>query len=1010
MELFARFSPDGKTIAFTGQYDGNSEVYLIPSEGGMPQRLTYTPTLSRDDVSDRMGPNNIVMGWHPDGDKIIFRTRSYSFNDFKGQLFSVTTSGDFPTRLPFSVGGFNSYSPDGKRIAYNQVFREFRTWKYYQGGMADDIYIYDFKTQTSENITSNPAQDIFPMWTGNKIYFCSDRDRTMNIFCYDIITKQTIKVTNFTDFDVKFPSIGGGYIAFEKGGELHLLNLKNHEVRKVEVHIGDDCGKKIDYINYFKFIQSVELSPDGARVSIIARGDLFSAPAGKGVVRHIVHSANSHERGAVWSPKGDFIAYISDVSGEDEIYIIKPNGSDKPKRITSGNANYIFKLVVSADGKKLLYSNKNLELILVDIETGKSNVVDKAEAWEFSQFTFSADSDWIAYVRPYKNAKSRIHMYEISSKKSIPITEEWYDASNPTFSMDGSYLFFVSSRDYNPIYSWTEWNHAYFDMHNVFMVMLNDAIPNPLAPKESEVNDDSTKKSNTEKCNTTISLSGIHKRILPLPIPPGQYEKLCYVNGRLYYGYRTYKDKKTTIKSFDFTSKKETEHGAFDHFSFSHKGKHLLINDSKKYYVVPVPSAGKIETKDSLELSDFRDFLDYRLEYAQIFNECWRQMRDFFYAPNMHGVNWAAMREKYASLLPFVNHRTDLTYLIGELIGELNCGHAYVGDGDWEKIERIPLGLLGADIVKDAPTGFYKINKILKGDVRFGSTLSPLSVPGLGIKEGDYILEISGISLKNISNPYSLLVGKAGKYIELTVNDKPSDEGKRSIVVIPISDESSLRYYDWVHNNIEYVSRQTNGEVGYLHIPNMLSEGLNQFVKYFYAQLNKKALIIDDRGNGGGNVSPMIIERLRREIDMMLMSRNTEPYPSPQLFYGPKVMLIDRYSASDGDLFPWRFKFYKLGTIVGERSWGGTVGIRGSLPFVDGGTLSKPEFSRYDIDGKEWIIEGYGVDPDIVVKSDPVAEFYGKDIQLDKAISVAQEQIRLQKPLPPMPAYPDKSR
>ena len=1009
MEIFARYSPNGEYIAFTGQYDGNSEVYLMYSQGGIPKRLTYTPTLSRDDVSDRMGPNNIVMSWHPHGNRIVYRTRGMTFNDFKGHLFSVNINGDFPEQLPFSVGGFNSYSPDGSKIAYNQIFREFRTWKYYQGGMADDIYIYDFNKKNTENITSNPAQDIFPMWYNNKIYFCSDRDRIMNIFCYDLNTKQTTKITNFTDFDVKFPSLGGGYIAFEKGGDLYVLNLATEKANKVDVKISDDAGRLSGYVNFFNTIQSVKLSHDGNRIATIARGDLFSIPCTKGVVRHLVYSQRSHERGAVWAPNGKFIAYISDITGEDEIYIIKPDGSEKPKQITSNNNSYIFKLEVSPDSKKILWSNKNLELRMVDIETGKAILIDKAESWEFSQFTFSANSDWVAYIRPYIMAKPRMHLYEIASQKSLPITEEWYDASTPLFSGDGKYLFFVSSRDYSPTYSWTEWNHAYFDMHNVFAILLNSDATNPLLPKSIEVGD-TVKSKKSDVCNYNIDVKEIEKRVFALPIPAGQYSNLAYNNNKLYYGYKSYKDKKLTLKSFDFENQKESDYGAFDDFSFSYNGKFLLVNDSKKYFSLPVPTSGKIELKEQIDLSEYKALVDYRAEYEQIYYEAWRQMRDFFYAPNMHGVDWNAMREKYAVLLPYVNHRTDLTYLIGELIGELNCGHAYVGDGDWNKIERIPLGLLGADIVKDNLSGYYKVSKILRGDIKSGAVLSPLSSPGVNISDGDYILSISGISTKNVTNIYSLLVNKAGKQVEITYNSKPSEEGKSTAIIVPINDESSLRYYDWVHKNIDFVSKQTNSEVGYLHIPNMLAEGLNQFVKYFYAQLNKKALIIDDRGNGGGNVSPMIVERLRREMDMMLMSRNTEPYPSPQLMYGPKVLLLDRYSASDGDLFPWRFKHYKIGITVGERSWGGTVGIRGSLPFIDGGTLSKPEFSRFDVDGKEWIIEGYGVDPDIEVRNDPVLEFNGRDLQLEKAIAVAKEQIAKHKPLPKMPPYPDKSK
>ena len=1038
-EMFARFSPDGKQIAFTAQYDGNTEVYLMPANGGAPKRLTYTATLGRDDISDRMGPNNIVMTWK-DNNNIVFRSRKQTFNDFKGQLFLANINGGLPEELPLPCGGFCSYSPDLSKLAYNRVFREFRTWKYYKGGMADDIWIYDFKTKQTENITNSPTQDIFPMWTGDKIYFVSERERPVNLYCYDLKSKETKKVTDFKEFDIKFPSLGDQAIVFENGGFIYCFDLATQKTSKVVVRIADDfiTGRN-QMKDASKFINTFSLSPDGKRLAFGARGDIWTVPAKSGITKNLTETPGVHDRDVAWSPDGQYIAYISDKTGEDEIYILKQDGSSEPVQLTKNADTYKYDMIWSPDSKKILWPDKMLRLQYVDIDTKAVTVVDQAKGWEFSDFDFSPDSKWIAYVYPERQAPTQIFLYNLDSKTKTPVTSTWYDCSNPSFSDDGKYLFFTSNRDFNPTYSWTEWNHAYTDMINVYFLTLAKDTPNPFAPENDVVSvkntkpegddkgeakkdeqkkdkkDGDSKKSGEEKKDITvkIDLDGIMDRIVVLPIEAGSYYGINAVGENVYYVKSGKRGEPGTggLMMFNLKDKKETNLGNFSNYAISADKKKMVVSDRGKFGVIDLPKGGKIDVKDWTDLSNMKLMVDLKAEWSQIYHESWRQMKYFLYAPNMQGLDWSAIQKKYEVLLPYINNRNDLNYVIGEMIGEISIGHSYVGGGDKPEPKRIKMGLLGARITRDA-SGYYKIENIMKGENWTQGTRSPLTELGVDVKEGDFIIAINGKSTKEMNDIYEALVNKAGIQVEITVNGTPTDAGARKVLVVPTYDEAGLIYYNWVQNNIKKVSDATNGEVGYIHIPDMGVEGLNEFVKHFYPQLNKRALIIDDRGNGGGNVSPMIIERLNREMTMINMSRNTKGTPGRlEMQWGPKCILIDGYSASDGDLFPYQFKKLKIGKAIGKRTWGGVVGIRGTLPFIDGGSMMRPEFAPYDTEGKNWIIEGHGVDPDIEVDNDPAKEYVGEDQQLDKAIELMKEELKSwPKELPGMPPFPDKTK
>jgi len=1016
-EVFPRYSPDGRWIAFTGQYDGNTEVYRIPAGGGEPERMTFTPTLGRDDIADRMGPNNIVIGWTPDGEQVLFRSRKREFNSFKGHLYLTHPEGDIAEQLPLPRGGFASYSPDGSKLAYNRIFREFRTWKRYRGGMADDIWVYDFETKETVRITDTPAQDIIPMWHGDRIYFISDREESgrMNLYVYDLQSEETRKLTNFTDFDIKFASIGQRHIVFENGGYIYRFNLATEEYQRVPIRVRDDrLTGRGGLTDATDFIHSIDVAPDGNRALFGARGDIFTVPARSGITRNLTRTPGVHDRNPVWSPDGRHIAFISDKSGEDEIYVIPQDGSGEPRQVTTGADTYKYRIVWSPDSEKILWADKKLRLNMLDVASGDITVVRQAEAWEMSQYTWSPDSRWIAYTLPEVETMSRIWIYSVENEEHFKVTDGWYSASHPEFSRDGKYLFFVSNRDFNPIYSQTEWNHAYADMQRIYFVTLRADLKSPFKPKNDEVqigDGEEEDEGNDEDASDRIQIDteGLSNRIIDLPVSASNYGNLQSVGSRIYYQRNGLSDQQTILLYYDLDDEKEQTIGAYNSYRISHDGKKVMLARGSTYAIVDLPGQ-ETDPDPALDLSNMKVRLDRTKEWVQIFNESWRQMRDFLYAPNMHGVDWEAVRENYRPLVDHVAHRNDLTYVIGEMIGELNVGHAYVGGGDRPQPERIQMGRLGAELARDTDSGFYRIERILKGENWVDSRRSPLTEVGVGVTEGMYIIRVNGLLTSEMTNIYESLVDKAGKPVVLSVNEQPEVAGARVVVVTPIADEADLYYYNWVQDNIRKVTEASEGRVGYLHIPDMGPGGLNEFVKHFYPQLRKDALIIDVRGNGGGNVSPMIIERLRRELAMIDKARNAVPTPDPSaMMLGPMVTLIDPFSASDGDLFPYRFRKHGLGKLIGQRTWGGVVGIRQSLPFVDGGFLNRPEFASYDTEGMEWIIEGHGVEPDIPVDNDPAKEYAGIDEQLNAAVEHLLELLdEIDVELPDPPDYPIK--
>ncbi len=1075
LELFPKFSPDGKTIAFTAQYDGNFNVYVIPSEGGEPKQLTFLPDSIQ--VPERMGPNNEVLTWMPDGKSIVFLSRRTTFNDWFGQPFAVPVTGGLPARLPVPKGGLMSFSPDGDEIAYNRIFRNFRTWKRYRGGMQQQLSFYNFKTNQYEKVTDLSGDDTFPMWHGDTVYFDSDRgpDKRMNVWAYNTKTKEMRQLTHFTEFDVNWPSLGPDSIVFENGGYLYVFDLATEKAHKITVYLpGDRDFTRPHWANTSKLITAYDISPDGKRAVFSARGDVYTVPAKEGSVRNITQTPGINEMDATWSPDGRWIAYLSDRSGEYELYLKPQDGVGSEVRITTDGTMFRLPPVWSPDSKKLAFADKSLRLFYVDVNEKKPVRVDEGKYADLTDYSWSPDSKWIAYAKAAENQYGVIYLYSLADKKITPVTTSFTNSGNPIFDPDGKYLYFFSTRDYNEVIGVYDFEFSNPAAMRVYAVTLRADTASPFAPQSDEVtitspdvlkvNPPGTATPETPQPKTPqgpqpsppqtgettaaagatsaaansqpfrIDLDGIGNRTVALSIPPGNLQTLAAAKGFVYYVSAPLMGlsgplpgEGFAIHVFDLKERKDSVllAGA-SNFALSFDGKKLLYSAPKgppagnaggpdnTYGIVdaaPQASGPHKAGEGELSLTDMRAEVDPLAEWKQMFNETYRQERDYFFEPSMNGVDWAKERDKYAQLLPYLGDRYDLTYVLGEMVGELSNSHTYVGGGDYPDLHPINVGTLGVDFEADAASGFYRFKKIYPGENWDAALRSPLTEPGVNVKEGEYLLAVNGRPLRVPQNPYELFIDTAGQNVTLTVNSKASEDGARTVVVKPLGSEFNLRELDWINTNREKVDKATGGRVGYIYLPDMEADGLNEFVKQFFPQIRKEGMIIDVRYNGGGFVDQLIFERLRRILAGMDAPRNFAPTTVPDIvFHGPIVGVTNAYAASDGDIFSYYFKYYKIGPLIGERTWGGVRGIRGYIPLMDGGYITRPEFARYN-DQSQWVVENHGVDPDIVVDNTPDQVMKGHDPQLEKAIEVVMQQINEHPPKlparpPDLPAYP----
>ncbi|MDE1937908.1 MAG: PD40 domain-containing protein [Alphaproteobacteria bacterium] len=1038
-----RFSPDGRWIAFTARYQGNQDVYVIPAGGGAAKRLTFHSDVV-DKAPTRWGPDNMVVTWTPDSKNIVFLSRRMAWNSWYGRLFEVPVTGGLPTLLPLDRGGLMTYSPDGKSIAYNRIFRNFRTWKRYDGGLAQDVYTYNFDTKKLDRITDWKGTDTAPMWVGRKIYFLSDRDsnRRENIWVYDLDSKEFKEVTHFTDYDIDFPSLGDNGIVFQQGGSLWVLDLPSEQLHQLDVTVPDDgtrTGPR--YVEAAKFIRDADtagqtdyaLAPNGKRVLFTARGDLFTVPAEHGATRDLTDTSNADEDHPSWSPDGKTVAYTTDIDGEQEI-AIRPADGGAEKLVTHVKTGFFYTPMWSPDGKRLAISDGNHRLWLLDIGSGKLTQVAQDAYNEIHDQSFSPDGRWLAYSVTGTNEQRGIWLYDIDAAKATKVSGPMANDFNPVFSPDGKYLYFVSTRHENPTFSETEFNVATEKMSGIYVATLSKSEASPFAPRSDEGSYEAKKDSKSEAWKPgaskpiKVDLDGLMTRAVPVPIPASDIASLDARGDDVYYMTTAPQmidgplpGEKSALHVYEMKDRKDhVLVEGLDSYSLSADGTKVLYKktegnpDGTDAFAIVDAAAPKGDDKPKpkdLDISHMRMRVVPTEEWTEMFNAAWRLQRDLFINPKMNGVDWPKVHDSYAKLLPLLGSREDLNYLIGEIQGELGNSHTYVGGGDDDDPTKlVPTALLGADFALNAASGRYYFETIYPGDNTRPAYRSPLTEPGVDVHQGDYLLAVDGHELKAPTNPYSLFVGLGEEPVVLTVSDSPGGK-RRDVTVQPIKNELSVREKAWIDHNREVVDKASGGRIGYIYMSDMEALGMDQFIRQFYPQLDKQALIVDDRWNGGGFIDQIVLERLRRILVGMSTNREGAAMSIPQqLIDGPKVTLLNHYSASDGDIFPFYFRKYGLGPLIGTRSWGGVRGIRGYWGLLDGGYITVPEDSLYGRQS-EWVIENHGVDPDMTVETDPGQLLAGHDAQLQAAIDYLMDKLKQNPgglPQPPahLPAYP----
>jgi len=1010
-EVLARFSPDGKEIAFTAFYNGNADVYVMPALGGIPRQVTHH------------GMGDSIIDWYPDGKDLLYASSMASGKQRFSQFYQTGKAGGLPVKLAIPYGEMASISPDGKKIAYTPVSQAVRTWKRYRGGWQADIWIFDLEKNTAENVSNSPASDEFPMWAGNKIYYLSDRgpDLRANIWSYDLASKKDTQITRFTDSDIHFPSLGPSDIVFENGGRLYLLNLADERTREVPVALVTDemtLMPKVEKVA--ALIQGGSLSPDGKRAVVEARGELFSVPAENGPVIDLTRTSGAAERYPAWSPDGKSIAYWSDRSGEYELTIKDLDKPAEDKTLTSYGPGFRYQLSWSPDSKKLVFIDKAMEIFLFDRESGKTVKIDKGlyfyeDGLRGFRPSWSSDSRWLAYARDLETRSSAVFIYDTRENRARQVTSGYYNDANPVFDPDGKYLYVLTNRTLRPLYGDVDNTFIYANSTNVAAVPLTEDVVSPLAPKNDmpAARTEEPKKEGAEPPkgakaapDIQIAFAGFEDRLIVLPAAPGNYSALAAVSGKVILHRRPNTGAGARVSPVVFYDLEAREEKTIvedsELFLISADGKKMLVGKGGAFAIVDVAPGQKMDK--TMPTAQLEMTVDPRAEWKQIFDEVWRLERDFFYDPNMHGVDWKAVGERYRKLVDACVTRWDLNYLIGELIAELSASHTYRGGGDTDEAAPRNVGYLGIDW--ELGDGAYRIKKILQGGPWDSEVRSPLRMPGLKVKERDYILAVNGIPLNTREDPWAAFGGLADRTVELTVNDKPAWDGSRKIVVKALADETRLRNLAWIESNRKRVEEATQGRVGYIYVPSTGVDGQTELYRQFAAQYRKDGLIIDERFNDGGQIPDRFIELLDRQPLAFWAVRDglTWQWP-PFANFGPKVMLINGWSGSGGDAFPDYFRKAKLGPLVGMRTWGGLIGLSGTPGLIDGGQVTVPTFRMFDPDGT-WFREGHGVEPDIEVIDDPAQLAKGVDPQLERAI---QEALRLLKENPPVkpkqPAY-----
>jgi tricorn protease len=1033
-ELHPKFSSDGRTIAFMGNYDGNVDLYTVPVEGGVPFRVTYHPSVET------------LTDWTPDG-RLMFFGFGRGTYPRASELWTIPAAGGLAAKVPVPYGANGAISPDGRWLAYTLHSRDQRTWKRYMGGMATDIWLYDLQSHAAKKITDWAGTDTLPMWNGADIVYLSDEGPThrLNLWRYDTKSGDHEALTRFSDFDVKWPSIGpgpagAGEVVFQHGADLDLLDLGTRQVRTVEIRIpGARPDLRPIRVEVAKLAEDASLSPTAQRILLEARGDVWTVPAEHGSPRDLTRTSGSAEREPVWSPDGKWIAYSADTTGEYELYVTAADGGGEARRLTHGADRFLSRLAWSPDSKRIAYWDLSGTLRVTEVASGATAAVDTDRWVGFPPppVSWSSDSRWIAYPKGGNHGlTASIRIYDVRTGKTSQVTSGNFADGWPTFDREGKFLYFTSARDFSdPTYEDVGTTFVYARTGKLFAVPLRRDVASPLLPKSDEEtgpaadekagkDTDKNGKAGAEKAEdekakapepVAIDLDGFEGRAIELPVDRGNFADLAVADeGKLVYTRRppSGTDGKGSLEIFDPAAKKDEDRvktvvSGIDSFRISADGKKLLVVKDHDYALVDPKPEQKLDAKVSLD--GLAVTVDPRAEWRQMFDEAWRLERDFFYDPHMHGVDWRAVHDQYASMLPDCATRQDLSYVIREMISELNVGHAYYRPEAQEGIPSVSVGMPGADF--ELAGGAYRFARIYRGAPWDADARGPLGEPGIDVAEGDYLLAVNGVPVDATKSPWAAFQGLADQVVTLTVSKQPKlDASARKVVVKLAGSEAPLRYRAWVEANRRHVEERSEGKIAYVYVPNTGILGQDELFRQFYGQVDRQALIVDERWNGGGQVPTRFVELLNRPIANWWAIRdgNDVPWP-PDALQGPKAMLINGLAGSGGDYFPFWFRKAGVGKLIGTRTWGGLVGY-GTFPsLIDGAAVTVPTFAFFQQNGT-WGIEGYGVDPDIEVVDDPSKMVGGKDVQLDAAIDDLLGELQSHPFVAPKrPAYPDRS-
>lgn len=1019
------FSPDGMTIAFNAEYDGNIDVFVVSVSGGIPKRLTWHPYF--DGVSD----------FSPNGKNVLFISQRNTHTNRNAQLFEVNIGGGAIRQLNIPTAFSASYSDDGSHIAYTPLYEVFNQWKHYRGGTASRIWIFDTLTNKVEEIAkpTGGSNDAKPQWMGDYIYFRSDRGGEFNLYSYRVSSKEIKQLTNFSDFPVLDLSTNSDKVIFEQAGQLHIYNINSGASEKLNIKITTDLLElRQRFVSGENYVRSISISPSGARAVVDFRGDIITVPAKNGDPKNITESPGIHEKFPEWSPDGKSIAYFSDASGEYALHIQSVMDRKVNKMPLTGTGFYA-NIHWSPDNNKISFVDNGRNLYVVDIPLKKVIKIAADESYLPGPFRelfgdWSHDSKWIAYTVITETNFEKAYLYSLDEDKSYSISDGLSNVSEPFFDPSGKYLYLLASTDAGPVVNWFDQSSIDMKMTNsIYLVTLQKEVMSPFFKENDEEkietnksedklnSKDKGKKKNKDKdkgndkakiVDLKIDWSGIENRIVSLPIKSGRYSALNIVKeGELFYLATTADRSSTSLNKYDFVKRKEENIFLADDYMIAKSGKKMLYRIKRSW---SISDLGVKSEDEPLNFGAIKVKINPREEWNNIFEEAWRVNRDYFYDPGMHGVNWNAMKDKYKVFLPHITCRSDLYNMMQWMFSELGVGHHRFGSrGDrLNNPERIPGGLLGADYLVN--NNRYQIIKIYGGLNWTPNLRSPLTEPGVNAEKGDYIIAVNNQDVYANDNLYSFFENTANKIITITIGKNHDGSGARTVKVVPVARESALRNRDWVEGNIKKVDKATKGQVAYVYVPNTANAGHEYFKRYFFPQATKKAIIIDERYNGGGYLADYYIDILKRPEQAYWNFRYGKDLKSPSAsIQGPKVMITDETAGSGGDYLPWMFRKFKLGTIVGKRTWGGLVGVLGYPEFIDGGVVTAPNVAFYSENG--FRVENEGVAPDIEVEQWPELVIKGHDPQLEKAIEIALKGLEENPPkIMVRPAYPDKTK